>query len=181
MKNNAKFPSSELTKLIFFVFIQIITCVFLIGIIPTIIFITSYFLMRRDRSVEIVLKAVKIVVIYTKTLVILIFIVVLLNFMWDEIDLDMVLIFSIITLISGGLYLTLLTNLVHKPVEIYGEYLSKQAALTETQESTSTILNKENNKIYSVADELLKWKELKDNGVITEEEFVQMKAKIMKK
>ncbi|CAB1275897.1 SHOCT domain-containing protein [Candidatus Nitrosacidococcus tergens] len=32
---------------------------------------------------------------------------------------------------------------------------------------------------HSVADELLKWKELKEQGVISEQEFEDMKKKIM--
>ena len=34
-------------------------------------------------------------------------------------------------------------------------------------------------KSYSVADELLKWKELKDQGLISEKDFEDMKKKII--
>lgn len=42
------------------------------------------------------------------------------------------------------------------------------------------VLKKENNNVYSVADELLKWKELKKNGIISEDEFLEIKNKLLK-
>ncbi|WP_347453071.1 SHOCT domain-containing protein [Acinetobacter thermotolerans] len=43
------------------------------------------------------------------------------------------------------------------------------------------IFKSENLKSYSVADELLKWKKLKDEGLVTNEEYEIMKKKILEK
>jgi len=45
----------------------------------------------------------------------------------------------------------------------------------------SKIIRTDNLKSYSVADELLKWTQLKDAGVVSEEEFQEARDKIMGK
>lgn len=45
----------------------------------------------------------------------------------------------------------------------------------------STIIKTDNLKSYSVADELLKWTQLKEAGVVSEEEFQEARRKIMSK
>lgn len=179
MDHSSHFPSSELAKIIFFAFIQLLTCLVLIGIIPTLVLFISYFLMRRDKSVAIVLKALKIVAIYANlAMFVAICCLIYAYFDYSYNDDYIGVIFAV--LILGGLYLTLLHFLVRKPVEIYGKYLEENKDLIKDEEPNLNILNTENNKVYSVADELLKWKELKDSGLISEDEFLQMKNKILK-
>ena len=45
----------------------------------------------------------------------------------------------------------------------------------------SQIIKNENMRSYSVADELLKWAKLKEDGLISEEEFKKAREKIMSK
>jgi Sec-independent protein translocase protein TatA len=49
-----------------------------------------------------------------------------------------------------------------------------------TTESEMNIIKGEKLKQYSVADELMKWGKLKEEGLISEEEFNQAKAKLLK-
>ena len=65
---------------------------------------------------------------------------------------------------------------------LYSRPIQKNATLiiaSNKKKEELSILKTENMKSYSVADELLKWKELKDQGLISEKDFEDMKKKII--
>lgn len=63
------------------------------------------------------------------------------------------------------------------------KFLSTKTKLDikSTTESEMNIIKGEKLKQYSVADELMKWGKLKEKGHISEDEFNQAKAKLLKR
>lgn len=86
-------------------------------------------------------------------------------------------------------YLILLHHLFFKPLKSHSEWVEKNGIFSSKPKS----LNTENNtskvdiikgdmlKQYSVADELLKWVKLKEDGHITEAEFNEARDKLLKR
>ena len=174
-----QFPNSEVVKIIIFSLIQASTCIFLIGIIPTIILVVGYLLTIREKKTTTLITSIKIVIWYTVLLTFIAFI----GLLWSYTESDSgneYLILSLISFLLCGTYLLILYFLFQKPVEFYGSLLEMNSQLESFDLPQLSVINKEKNKTYSVADELLKWKELKDTGVISEEGFIQMRKKILK-
>jgi hypothetical protein len=87
----------------------------------------------------------------------------------------------------GILYFFLLKFFFYNPLVNHEEWVikngifsTKEKALVVTENSPN-IFNNEGIKQYSVADELLKWAKLKEDGLISDKEFEQAKAKILGK
>jgi hypothetical protein len=87
----------------------------------------------------------------------------------------------------GILYFLLLKFFFYNPLVNHEEWVikngifsTKEKALVVTENSPN-IFNNEGIKQYSVADELLKWAKLKEDGLISDKEFEQAKAKILGK
>lgn len=86
-------------------------------------------------------------------------------------------------------YLILLHHLFFKPLKSHSEWVEKNGIFS----SKPKLLNTENNtskvdiikgdmlKQYSVADELMKWVKLKEDGHISEAEFNEARAKLLKR
>lgn len=67
-------------------------------------------------------------------------------------------------------------------VEVNGIFSTKPTPIKNPRsESEMDIIKGERLKQYSVADELLKWAKLKEDGHITEEEFNEARAKLLKR
>jgi hypothetical protein len=69
-------------------------------------------------------------------------------------------------------------NILIKNSSIFTQLVA-QTDMGIKKSSSVNIVNTDKLKHYSVAEELLKWKELKESGVISEEEFVEAKRKIL--
>ncbi|MCP4614770.1 MAG: hypothetical protein GY845_39315, partial [Planctomycetes bacterium] len=66
-----------------------------------------------------------------------------------------------------------------KKAKVVDNLLDKAKSLTEKKEGVE-IIKAEKFKSYSVADELMKWAELKKKGSITEDEYLAAKDKLLK-
>ncbi len=67
-------------------------------------------------------------------------------------------------------------------VVVNGIFSSKpKSAMQSSTGAEMSIMNAEKLKQYSVADELLKWAKLKEDGHITEEEFSEARKKLLKR
>lgn len=177
MDVNVSFPGSELGKVIFFCIVQLLLCFILLGILPSFVLLIGYFLMRRDRSIEIYHKCVFIVDIYMIVLLLLVIFVCVVD---PSINSS---IGFICVGIAVGVYLAymfFLDYFLSKPMEVYIKTLISSKDKNVDTKLPLKVLKKENNNVYSVADELLKWKELKKNGIISEDEFLEIKNKLLK-
>lgn len=87
------------------------------------------------------------------------------------------------------MYLIFIAKLFFKPlsqhrewVEVNGMFSAKAKSLTKTKaESEVDIIKGEKLKQYSVADELIKWGKLKEDGHISEDEFNEAREKLLKR
>ena len=67
-------------------------------------------------------------------------------------------------------------------VPVNGIFSSKpKNSEIKTEDSEIDIIKSEKLKYYSVADELIKWSKLKEDGLISENEFNEARAKILKR
>lgn len=178
MSNN-KISSSDLVKITFFVILQIpFIFPILWGIIPSIILLIGFFISKRDANIETLKKAIRICKFYASLTAIIVIGVTIYIFINDEYyrqdPLSYIILPMFLCLFGLFLYLLFLDLLFYKPL-INNSYF----VFSSEKKTQLNILGSENMKSYSVADELLKWKELKDQGLISESEFEDMKKKII--
>ena len=97
-----------------------------------------------------------------------------------------------ISLVLAGIcvvYLILVKTLFLKPltshsewVAVNGMFSAKAKSIQKTKsESEVDIIKGEKLKQYSVADELIKWGKLKEDGLISEDEFNEAREKLLKR
>ncbi len=182
MNVSEQMPSSELAKIIFFIIIQIAMC-FLAGwgVIPAVILLIGYFLSKRDKNISLLIKAIKASQVYVYLTFILIFLIwglVLVQSGLDEATKGIVP--TLVFIVAGITYLITLNFYFKNPLEKYPSWIEQKrlSPLVKSKDDVN-ILRIESPKNFSSADELLKWKELKDQGLISEDEFIKMKEKIM--
>jgi len=86
-------------------------------------------------------------------------------------------------------YLILIQSLFLKPLRSHSEWVAKNGIFSskpkslDSQNDTSDvdIIKDEKLKQYSVADELIKWARLKEDGHISEDQFNEARAKLLKR
>ena len=96
---------------------------------------------------------------------------------------------SIICSAIAFAYLILIKILFFNPLKSHSEWVEVNDILsskpkpsaTRSEESEVYIIKGEKLKQYSVADELIKWAKLKEDGHISEDEFKEARAKLLKK
>ncbi|MHA3093335.1 SHOCT domain-containing protein [Acinetobacter brisouii] len=188
MSVSENLPSNDLAKILFFIVIQTATCfLFFWGVLPTILLFVAYLLSRRDKDLSMLNKAITFARRYAfLSIVIGVGIIVFIGLFDTDSDymsdflknafLGVVLILGI-----GLCYIFFLNYLFRNPLNRYQAFVAENGIFGSSVRSQKelSILKTENMKSYSVADELLKWKELKDQGLVTEKEFEEMKRKIM--
>lgn len=85
------------------------------------------------------------------------------------------------------MYLVLIAKLFYKPLSQHKEWVetngifATKPSIKPNSESEVNIIKGEELKQYSVADELIKWAKLKEGGHISEDEFREARAKILKR
>ena len=86
------------------------------------------------------------------------------------------------------IYLKAVNNLFYSPLKRHSEWVAvngifagkSKSDIKSATESEMDIIKAEKLKQYSVADELMKWGKLLEEGHISEDEFNQAKAKLLK-
>ena len=98
----------------------------------------------------------------------------------------------IVSLVFSGIaltYIILINILFLKPLISHSEWVEKngifssktKSSISSTEASDVNIIKGEKLKQYSVADELLKWAKLKEDGHISESEFNEARAKLLRR
>ncbi|MGO2501463.1 MAG: SHOCT domain-containing protein [Lactococcus cremoris] len=98
----------------------------------------------------------------------------------------------IVSLVFSGIaltYIILINILFLKPLVSHSEWVEKngifssrsKSAISEPKHSDVDIIKGEKLKQYSVADELTKWAKLKEDGHISESEFNEARAKLLRR
>lgn len=178
----SKISSGELVKIIIFIFLQI-PFIFFIGwgVVPILILLIGFFLAKRDHEVSTLKSSIILCKYYTYLTILIMLIIAFYNAFFDPKYRTPPYGRFEDVIIPLGLFLTIPIIYFLILEFLYSRPMLKNALsiLSSKKKDELSILKTENMKSYSVADELLKWKELKDQGLITEKDFEDMKKKIM--
>jgi hypothetical protein len=95
-------------------------------------------------------------------------------------EIEIVIVELIVIPIGTWILIFIFNFLFFNPLEEHQEWVVKNGIFAD-KEKAINIIDKDNGKFYSVADELIKWNDLLDKGLITQEEFEEQKKKILNK
>lgn len=73
-------------------------------------------------------------------------------------------------------------SLFFRPLEEHKNWIIKHGVFSDeknTKSDSTNIVGRDNLSSYSVADEMLKWNDLLEKGLISKEEFAKAKNKLM--
>ena len=180
---NAPLGSGDRVKvIIFFVIVLFPFFMFFGGIVVTLIVFASIYIMKKDKSFAPILNARKYINTYSILLVIGSFIVAMIT--WGEKDTILIVPFVLVTV---AIFIWLSDLLFFKPMEEHKDWIVQHGIFSDKPNEKS-LIDIVQEKLQSfqkpqscgIADELLKWKSLLDQGVITEEEFNTKKEKLLK-
>ncbi len=198
-------PLSGGEKVSVVIFFLLLALTFIFGIIPIIIVSIGIFIMKNDKKFNPIVKSQKFVTYYLIGLAITTVIVVSNNYYsnqtywWKIRDYSHSEKMKIIktakyktALVAGsGLLLTpiavwllhwLFGVLYFKNLKKHQAWVVNVGIFKSNMDNTSSgisIMGQDKLKTFSVADELIKWNELLDKGLITQEEFYNAKKKLM--
>ena len=210
MKNNDKPPEesilrnqpldgSDQGKLLIFSLLMVPSVIFLFGVLPAIFLGFGIYMMKKNQDFSSIDTAVNYFKIYFwLSIVVAVFI---LFFWYDDWTtclrmeaarwcrwrLDNVF-FSLLGAVIAIIYLIAVNILFYSPLKRHSEWVAvngifsgkPKSDIKSATESEMDIIKAEKLKQYSVADELMKWGKLKEEGHISEDEFNQAKAKLLK-
>ncbi len=187
------------------IYFLLLCAAFIFGIIPLLISIVAIYIMKKDKKFSPIQKAKTLIIIYLVLLGLTITAVVSYD-RYDDIrwynthmksDLQKVKKIkteatfiaiggTIATPIATGILLLIINLLFFRILERHKNWVLNHGLFADTQnekpkivKATESMNKKEENK--NPADELLKWSELKEKGIISEEEFLKEKEKILNK
>lgn len=192
--SNQPLNSSDQSKILIFGLLMLPSIGFLIGVIPALFIVFGIFMMKKNEDFSHVATAVRNFRAYVS--LILIGCVVVAGYSattlnaedyWDRKDEEL-----FASLAFAGIcvaYLLFVKFLFINPlsrhsewVEVNGIFVTKQKNSGEpAAKSEFDIIKGEKLKQYSVADELIKWAKLKEDGHISEEEFHEAREKLLKR
>ena len=192
--NNQPLNSSDQSKLLIFALLLAPSVIFIFGAIPALFLGFGIFMMKKHQDFSHVTTAVRNFRVYTS----LFFLGSLLSAAycattlknedsWRRLDTEFF--GSLIVFAISIAYLIIIKVFFFDPlkrhnswVEVNGIFSTKLTSIKKPRsESEMDIIKGERLKQYSVADELLKWAKLKEDGHITEEEFNEARAKLLKR
>lgn len=195
---NQPLTGAARSKVGFFVALMLPAIVFFgVGLVPALVLLWGWFMMRRARDFAYVRSSVTVV----KGLLLLVtagcVIAALVNvFIFSNVQPDSSgwdyqrehLEHAVFSALLGCIplaYLLALHHLYLKPLGLHGEWVERHGIFaSKSKEATNDdvdIIKGERLKSYSVADELLKWAALKDQGHITKDEFNEARRKLLQK
>lgn len=88
----------------------------------------------------------------------------------------------IATPIAVGFFMFISNSLFFRPLEEHQNWITKYGVFSDEKSSKNDSINivgRDNLSSYSVADEMLKWNDLLEKGLVTKEEFEKAKTKLM--
>jgi hypothetical protein len=193
MSNQDPLNSSDQGKLLIFSLLMVPSVVFLVGVIPTIFLAFGIYMMKKNQDFSSIDTAVK----YFKRylwLAIIVGVGVSIYFLGRWLDHQSSyrleeLFISLIVLAIPMAYLIAVNTLFYSPLKEHSEWVAvngifstkPKSATKSSPESEVNIIKGEKLKQYSVADELIKWAKLKEEGHISEDEFNDARAKLLKR
>lgn len=193
---NQPLNSAEQSKiLIFFLLLLPLVLFFGFGALPALFLCIGIFMMKRNEDFSYIRTSVKICNWYgmlTALGLVTLLLFSVIYYQQSQNDRDWYKVDEItiplIFLSMAIIYLILLNVLFARPlvthwqwVEANGVFASKQKNKNIVKESEIDIIKSESLRSYSVADELIKWAKLKEDGYISEEEFKDARDKLLQR
>ena len=184
---NQPLSSGDHSKIVIFILLFLPSIGFLVGVIPAILLIFGIFMMKKNEDFNHIKTAVKICRGYIFVCVLISFGMVIfgiyLSMQYGFFDI------GLIIMSNSILYLVFLSKLFFNPlsrhkkwVEVNGIFSTKpKSGKDSNNQSEVNIIKGEKLKQYSVADELIKWARLKEDGHISDEEFNEARVKLLKR
>ena len=193
--SNQPLNSNDLAKLLIFALLLLPIIIFLgFGVIPTIFLGFGIFMMKKTQDFSHIETSVKNFKIYMQLALVA---GVLSTLYWankyftDEGSYsryDDNFVVSLSLSFVPIFYIVIINNLFYEPLmdhrdalEINGFLANKNFFEPSSKQKDVDIIKGEKLKSYSVADELIKWAKLKEDGYVSEEEFNDARAKLLKR
>lgn len=188
--SNTPLSSAEHGKILLFILLMIPT-LFFVGVLPILFLIIGFIMLRRTKDFSYVDMAVRGAAIYMWIGFLICAGVVAWNaFTWDKTSsyqslyaVQMMQNFSIVGAIFLG-YKVALAKLLFEPLTAHKEWVELNGVFSSKANNKETeidIIKGERLKSFSVADELIKWAKLKDDGHISEQEFNDARKKLLQR
>lgn len=188
--------SNELSKIVIFVLLSIPSIVFLVGIIPALFLFFGVFMMKKSGDFSHVETAVRNYNYYVSVPLVLLVVLALYNmsnlspessYRYDN-EISQI----IICLVFVGvciLYIFFASKLFLSPLAAHSEWVVNNGIFSGKRKNSNAtddnsninIIKGERLRSFSVADELIKWAKLKEDGHITEQEFNDARKKLLQR
>jgi hypothetical protein len=188
--NSQPLTSNDLAKILIFILLLLPTVIFGFGIVPLIFLGFGIYMMTTTQDFSHIETAVSNFKVYMRlSLVIGIFISLYWGYQFYTRDRYLVhfigfLLLSLIPVV----YIVLINKLFHRPLSEHSDWVAVNGFFPKKlshekikSDMKVNIIKGEKLKSYSVADELLKWAKLKDDGHISEDEFNDAREKLLKR
>ena len=186
INSNLPLDGTERVMIGSFLFILVASSLFFgFGIILTFIYLTFFYISKKDKNIKYLYNVKKFLLIYISILFI-IFIISFIMMLESEGSVSDIIGFSIVNFfINFTIYCLsniLYFNIIKKHEKwilnngLFADYKDEKSFIEKATEKIKIIKKESTN----TADELLKWAELKEKGLITDEEFQKAKDKILK-
>ena len=180
INTNLPLSGTERVMISSFLFLLVASSFFFgFGIILTFIYLAFFYISKKDKKIKYLYNVKKILLLYICTLLVISIITALAvgdNYLTYD-TLAILLTNSIIYFLSDILYFNIIKRHEKWILNngIFADYKGEKSFIEKTTEKIQTIKKESTN----TADELLKWAELKEKGLVTDEEFQKAKEKIL--
>ena len=180
INSNLPLDGTERVMIGSFLFILVASSLFFgFGIILTFIYLTFFYISKKDKKIKYLYNVKKILLLYICTLLV-ISIITALAVRYNDVTYTILIILltnSIIYFLSDILYFNIIKRHEKWIIDngLFTDYKGEKSFFEKTSEKIQTIKQEPKN----LTDELLKWAELKEKGLITDEEFQKAKEKIL--
>ena len=197
---NQPLDGSDQGKLLIFSMLMVPSVIFLFGVLPVIFLGFGIYMMKKNQdfsSIDTAVTYFKNYFKFLKNVLRICGIICLILVAWiavgdawpaDGIELVAPPTAALLGFGISIAYLKAVNNLFYKPLKRHSEWVAingifsgkSKSDIKSATESEVDIIKAEKLKQYSVADELMKWGKLLEEGLISEDEFNQAKAKLLK-
>ena len=180
INTNLPLSGTERVMISSFLFLLVASSFFFgLGIILTFIYLAFFYISKKDKKIKYLYNVKKISLLYICTLLVISIIIALAvgdNYLTYN-TLTILLTNSIIYFLSDILYFNIIKRHEKWIIDngLFTDYKGEKSFFEKTSEKIQTIKQEPKN----LTDELLKWAELKEKGLITDEEFQKAKEKIL--
>ena len=180
INSNLPLDGTERVMISSFLFLLVASSFFFgFGIILTFIYLAFFYISKKDKKIKYLYNVKKILLLYICTLLV-ISIITALAVRYNDVTYTILIILltnSIIYFLSDILYFNIIKRHEKWILNngIFADFKGEKSFIEKTTEKIQTIKKESTN----TADELLKWAELKEKGLITDEEFQKGKEKIL--